>query len=317
MAHHAFISYSTEDKTTAGAVCARLEMDGVRCWMSPRDIDAGADWNTAIIEAISASRVMVLVWSSNSNASPDVILEAKHAFRQGIPVIPFRIEDTPPPKSLEYYLAFVQWLDAFTPPLEEHLQRLSERVQAVLERTADTNTKEGEEPLLAGAPAPILPTQNEGRKIRHGWILSLIITAGLLTLVFTIFWWREKARIAQASPTPTPADKLPFKVEYPVVDGKWVYKGWDPERLLKRPVVERLKMEDQLRDFMKLDPNSTLPSAEWHVMHGDREIPSQINVRTVTLTQDRTLSCSSCHKRFDILDRDTPRSTCAECHVMN
>ena len=158
-----------------------------------------------------------------------------------------------------------------------------------------------------------MKAQNETKIL----ILSLIITAGLLTLVFTIFWWREKARIAQASPTPTPADKLPFSVEYPVVDGKWVYKGWDPERLLKRPVVERLKMEDQLRDFMKLDPNSTLPRAQWHVMHTYKEIPSQINVRTVTLTQDRTLSCSSCHKRFDILDRDTPRSTCAECHVMN
>src|SRR6267143_4122840 len=132
MAHDVFISYSSKDKPIADAVCAALETDGIPCWIAPRDIRAGADWNTAIIDALSASNAMVLICSSHSNQSPDFILEVKHAFRQHITVIPFRIEDVTPTKSLEYYLAFVQSLDALTPPLESHLGHLAEHIRAVL-----------------------------------------------------------------------------------------------------------------------------------------------------------------------------------------
>ena len=42
MAHDAFISYSSKDKTIADAVCARLEARGIRCWIAPRDVRPGA-----------------------------------------------------------------------------------------------------------------------------------------------------------------------------------------------------------------------------------------------------------------------------------
>jgi len=34
MAHDVFISYATQDKTTADALCATLEGRGVRCWIA-------------------------------------------------------------------------------------------------------------------------------------------------------------------------------------------------------------------------------------------------------------------------------------------
>ncbi|NQT71340.1 MAG: toll/interleukin-1 receptor domain-containing protein [Chloroflexi bacterium] len=37
MAHDVFISYSTNDKTVADAVCATLESQKIRCWIAPRD----------------------------------------------------------------------------------------------------------------------------------------------------------------------------------------------------------------------------------------------------------------------------------------
>jgi len=36
VAHDVFISYSSKDKTIADAVCARLEMRGIRCWIARR-----------------------------------------------------------------------------------------------------------------------------------------------------------------------------------------------------------------------------------------------------------------------------------------
>jgi hypothetical protein len=41
MPHDVFVSYSSDDKPTADAVCATLENKGIRCWIAPRDILPG------------------------------------------------------------------------------------------------------------------------------------------------------------------------------------------------------------------------------------------------------------------------------------
>ena len=67
MPRDVFVSYSTRDKAAADAVCASLEINGLRCWIAPRDIVPGMDWGEAIIDAMNTSRVMVLVFSSHAN----------------------------------------------------------------------------------------------------------------------------------------------------------------------------------------------------------------------------------------------------------
>ena len=74
----------------------------------------------------------VLVFSANANASPQVMREVERAVAKGLPVIPFRIEDIPPSKSMEYFISAPHWLDALTPPLEGHLQTLSDSIHALL-----------------------------------------------------------------------------------------------------------------------------------------------------------------------------------------
>ena len=54
MVFDVFISYPHQDKTMADAACARLEAEGIRCWMAPRDITPGADWGESIVDAIHA-----------------------------------------------------------------------------------------------------------------------------------------------------------------------------------------------------------------------------------------------------------------------
>jgi hypothetical protein len=133
MAHDVFISYSSKDKPTADATCAILESKGIRCWIAPRDILPSADWGEAIIDAIGGARVFVLVFSSNANASPQIKREVERAINRGIPVVPFRIENVLPTKSLEYFLSTPHWLDAFSPPLEQHLNYLATVVASVLQ----------------------------------------------------------------------------------------------------------------------------------------------------------------------------------------
>lgn len=132
MAHDVFISHSSKDKAIADAVCATLERNRIRCWIAPRDIQPGQEYARAIVDAIHGARVFILVFSGASNASEHVIREVNRAITAGLPVLPLRVEDVMPTHSLDYYLAGKHWLDALTPPLEEHLARLSEAVSLLL-----------------------------------------------------------------------------------------------------------------------------------------------------------------------------------------
>ena len=138
MAHDVFISYSSKDKPVADATCAKLEGRGIRCWLAPRDISPGADWSVSIIDAINGAAVMVLVFSANANASQQIKREVERAVNKGIPVIPLRIENVAPEKSLEYFISTPHWLDAFSPPMERHLTYLGEVIAHILEGKAMT-----------------------------------------------------------------------------------------------------------------------------------------------------------------------------------
>lgn len=129
MAHDVFISYSSKDKPVADAVCAGLEGRGLRCWVAPRDILPGADWGGAIIDAITGSKVMVLIFSSHANASPQIKREVERAVAKGVRLVPFRIEDVALGKTLEYFISTPHWLDALTQPLDAHIAKLAETVR--------------------------------------------------------------------------------------------------------------------------------------------------------------------------------------------
>jgi hypothetical protein len=141
-----FVSYSSKDKTTALAVLDALERAGLSCWMAPRDVLPGLEYGEAIIEAINRARVMVLVFSASANASPQIRREVERAVHKGVPIIPVRVEDVFPSRSLEYFLSSPHWLDALG-PVAPHLPVLTDAVKAMLVRVAEGT-------LWRAAPAP-------------------------------------------------------------------------------------------------------------------------------------------------------------------
>lgn len=126
-----FISYSSADKSAADAVCAALEADGTSCWIAPRDIVAGS-YAAAIIRGIRASKMLVLIFSSHSNKSPQVEREIERAVSLNKVIYPLRIENILPSERLELFISAEQWMDAFEPPLEDHLARFSHNVKELL-----------------------------------------------------------------------------------------------------------------------------------------------------------------------------------------
>src|ERR1700679_3366486 len=132
MARDVFISYSQPDHDCAHELVERLEVQGVDCWIAPRDIVPSADWAAEIVDAISSARLMILVYSANSNLSPQVRREVERAVHKQLSILTFRIEDVPPSKSLEFFLSAQHWMDAFQPPREPHYARLCAYVKAQL-----------------------------------------------------------------------------------------------------------------------------------------------------------------------------------------
>jgi hypothetical protein len=136
MAHDVFLSHSHVDKVFADAICHSLEAHGIRCWVAPRDIRPSEDWAEAIIDALDTARVLVLVFSSHSNSSPQVRREVERAVSKGLHILPLRIEDVPLSKSLEYFISTQHWLDAIDGEFGFYLGQLRDCLSVLLGRPA-------------------------------------------------------------------------------------------------------------------------------------------------------------------------------------
>lgn len=148
MPHDVFISYSSKDKPVADRVCHALEAQGERCWIAPRDIPYGADWQEAIMSALAEASAMVLVFTGNTNESAHVRREVSAALEAGAIVIPLRTEEATPQGALRYNLINLHWMDAISPPLEAHIADLIATLKRLRAEPDQTP------PLAAAAPSP-------------------------------------------------------------------------------------------------------------------------------------------------------------------
>ena len=127
-----FICHSSKDKEIADATCHFLEQSGIKCWIAPRDVSTGS-YASSIVDAIKNSKLMVLIFTNNANFSKHVKRELELSVKNNVTIQPIRTEDVEPTPELEYYISSMHWLDALTPPLEEHLSKLAQKVSQLLD----------------------------------------------------------------------------------------------------------------------------------------------------------------------------------------
>lgn len=89
---------------------------------------------------------------------------------------------------------------------------------------------------------------------------------------------------------------------YPVAGGRWTWKG------LHREIAEAMLAETLSN--AKSDNEQTRASQQFHAIH------LYLKSADGALKTDGggKISCSTCHKTFDPIDRETPRQTCGICH---
>ena len=113
MNHDVFISYSSQDKEAAQAICHTLEQNEIRCWIAPRDIPPGSEYGDLIDEAIKSSTVVVVLFSETAAASLWVKGELNIAFEEQKVIIPFRLDKTPLKGQNRVILNQKHWIDAY------------------------------------------------------------------------------------------------------------------------------------------------------------------------------------------------------------
>ena len=170
--HDCFISYSHKDSKIAIAVQSILEQNGIRCWIDFRDATPGIDYAGSIVRAIKSSSVFVLILSQSSSASVHVLNEVNSAENSDAVILPFKVDKSELNDSMEYYLGRTHWMDALTPPLEEHILKL-----------VDTIRSYNNQPAPVQQSKPIIQEQNKGcRMLKYQDLLRLGYTASSIAL---------------------------------------------------------------------------------------------------------------------------------------
>jgi hypothetical protein len=240
MAHDVFLSHSAHNREVADAICDALEKTGIRCWVAPRDVRPGRSFPGEITRAIQQSKVMVMVFSSHSNNSEQVLREVQLATDSRLVIIRFRIEDVALTDDLRYFLSSPHWLDALTPPLSKHIERLQLAIKELLDQSVEVTGKDvtAEEVIIAPPPAvtpaatppapvavaPVMPPplpaaapvqkrpEPVALKSFNPWpllaIAAVVICAAIIGVIF-LFMRQPKASKQQASTAPSQSVQTP------------------------------------------------------------------------------------------------------------
>ncbi len=193
--HDVFISHSHKDKQIADAICHHFEQEKIKCWIAPRDITPGADWAVSIARAIPESKILLLIFSTHSNISKQVLREVQLAVSNNLIIIPIRIEDIQPTDGMLYYLSTVHWIDILNEKIENQINAITDTVSNIL----ISGEKQIKERKLILEPA-----SKSKRRMKWQWIIlpTLIILTGLLLFVFKDSIFSSKADITNKTDQP-------------------------------------------------------------------------------------------------------------------
>lgn len=133
MQHDVYITSAPKDKKIASKVCSALEAKGMSCWTASRDMIPGINRAESVAEAIVNSRLMIIVLSKIANKDEELSNELILADKENIRIIPFRIDDMKPEKSMQFYLSGAHWMSATNPPTTEQLNQLAETIMSFIE----------------------------------------------------------------------------------------------------------------------------------------------------------------------------------------
>src|SRR5476651_2640115 len=97
-----FISYSSKDKEKADQLSELLISAGLSVWIDRSGIDIATTWSGEIVDAIEQCKAFVVLLSTASIVSTNVIKEVSLAAEQKKKILPLDLEPVELPRDLKY-----------------------------------------------------------------------------------------------------------------------------------------------------------------------------------------------------------------------
>jgi len=204
-----FISYASPDAAVAEVMVETLERHGITCWIAPRDVTPGSLYADEIVAAINDAKVVVLVLSQHSVASPHVGKEIERASSKRRRIIALHVGSSSLTRAFEYFLSESQWIDVRTGALDATAAKLVAAVRRHLDPSVAFESHAQFDP----------PGARPGRTPRRKWMAAGGVALLLLALAYFAidkFWLsrpvaQEKPVAAAAPAAPVSAPAIPEK----------------------------------------------------------------------------------------------------------
>jgi len=154
-ASHLFVCFSSKDEAVAREVVEALEADGLKCWISLRDVLPGQNYQEAIVQALETASGIVFLFSEHSNKSQEIRKELSIGGSINVPVFPLRLSPIAASGALRYELAIRQWIDIF-PHRQHALAKLAQTIKDTIDQLQATESQAppGRPPAAGSSAAP-------------------------------------------------------------------------------------------------------------------------------------------------------------------
>lgn len=105
-----FISHSSTDAELAQRICARLENQGISCWIAPRDIRVADRYALECLRGVAETEALILLASEKALGSVQVLSEIEQAHKRAHPIYTILIPPARVQGEVDFYISRLHWL---------------------------------------------------------------------------------------------------------------------------------------------------------------------------------------------------------------
>ena len=242
MSAEVFVSYARTDRERVMELVERMRSAGIGVWVDEGGIHGASLWGQEIVDAIDASKVMVLMISDSSITSDNVVKELSIASEEKKPILPVYLQRSQLPKSMRYQLAGIQHIEFFEGQEDEAFQSMLVSLSrlGVSAGGAEAKPDSTSETVLEGQSTATNAPVSTGRK---GGLVTALLALAVIGLVLALVLRPDKstetplgqnAEIKKNEATPVKPSKtsravIPFRNIGPANEENFLAEGMHEE----------------------------------------------------------------------------------------
>jgi TolB-like protein/Tfp pilus assembly protein PilF len=212
MSAEVFVSYARTDRERVMKLVERMRSAGIGVWVDEGGIHGASLWGKEIVDAIDASKVMILMISDSSISSDNVVKELSIASEDKKPILPVYLHRSEIPKSMRYQLAGIQHIEFFEGQEDEAFQSMLVSLSrlGVSAKGAEAKPDSTTETVLEGQSTATNAPVSTGRK---GGLVTALLALAVIGLVLALVLRPDKS-------TETPGSQVVGEGKSPVKQSK-------------------------------------------------------------------------------------------------